>query len=206
MNDSLKDDGLYDSSSAEEAKESQRIRHSDRPSHPFKLEEVRGWKSKKCRRTGSTQQHLGPLPPLPPQKLPKLDTRQQRTDVLLKLAPQEVITPYKPLSERTRGVGRVVGTVDEGDEFVHPFAVGGGEGDEGGEFRVEDFEGGGVNLYAGKVGLISFCPCVKGMTAERREPGTHINDHVNMTISLLLEDAVRRADEERPSLQQVDLL
>ena len=39
-----------------------------------------------------------------------------------------------------------------------------------------------------------------------RGEGTHVDDHVDLAVSLLLEDAVGRPNEEGTILQEVDLL
>jgi hypothetical protein len=69
---------------------------------------------------------------------------------------------------------------------------------------------------AGVISIVGFPSheSVFALDASKRKVGkerrgkmtTHIDDHINMTIPLLLEDTVRSTDEESPSLEQVDLL
>ena len=127
MNASLNDDGLYDSSSADDRNTT--CEHaSDRGNTPRERRETRLTRRRK--------QHLDPLAPFLAQEISKLDARQQAADVLFKLGADKVVAADKALAERSRRVGGVPGLVDEGDDLVHPFAVRGREGDEGREFRV----------------------------------------------------------------------
>lgn len=84
------------------------------------------------------------------------------------------------------------------DQFVHPLAVCGGETNDALEPWVLKLERRVLQLNRTK--------SASGDIEEAGRRVTHIDNHINLALALLLKDAVAGTDQPSATLQQVNLL